>query len=141
MLMNKQEIIEFINKNPACNLATCEQQQPRVRGMLTYKADEKGILFTTGSTKDLYQQIVANPNVELCYFNKETNTQIRVTGKAKVLEDLDLKKQIVKDFSFLQPVVDQFGYEALAVFRVVAAEALVWTFATNIQPKQPIKMS
>ena len=109
--------------------------------MLTYKADEKGILFTTGSTKDLYKQIVANPNVELCYFNKETNTQIRVTGKATILDDLDLKKQIVKDFSFLQPIVDQFGYEALAVFRVAAAEALVWTFATNMEPKKPIKLA
>ncbi len=139
--MNKQEIIEFINKNPACHLATCEKQQPRVRGMLTYKADDKGILFTTGTTKDLYQQILANPNVELCYFNKESNTQVRVTGKVKIVDDLDLKKQIVKDFSFLQPIVDQFGYETLTVFRVTPAEALVWTFATNLEPKKPIKMS
>jgi pyridoxamine 5'-phosphate oxidase len=139
--MNKQEIIEFINKNPSCHLATCENQQPRVRGMLTYKADEKGIVFTTGRTKDLSRQIVANPNVELCYFDKESNTQVRVTGKAKVLDDLDLKKQIVKDFAFLRPVVDQFGYDALVVFRIVAAEALVWTFTTNMEPKQPVKMS
>jgi pyridoxamine 5'-phosphate oxidase len=138
--MNKQEIIEFINKNPSCHLATCEKQQPRVRGMLTYKADEKGIVFTTGRTKDLSRQIVANPNVELCYFDKESNTQVRVTGKAKVVEDLDLKKQIVKDFSFLQPIVDQFGYDALVVFRVAATEALVWTFTTNMEPKQPVKM-
>jgi pyridoxamine 5'-phosphate oxidase len=139
--MNKQEIIEFINKNPSCHLATCEKQQPRVRGMLTYKADEKGIVFTTGRTKDLYKQIVANPSVELCYFDPKTNTQIRVTGQARILEDLDLKKQIVKDFSFLQPVVDRFGYEALVVFRIVSAEALVWTFATNMEPKQPIELS
>jgi pyridoxamine 5'-phosphate oxidase len=139
--MNKQEIIEFINKNPACYLATCDKKQPRVRGMLTYKADEEGILFHTGRTKDLSKQIVANPNVELCYFDAGTNTQVRVTGKAKIIEDLDLKKRIAKDRPFLLPIVERFGYETLVVFRVITEEAAVWTFATNLEPKQPIKLS
>jgi pyridoxamine 5'-phosphate oxidase len=139
--MNKEQIIEFINKNHTCYLATCEGKQPRVRGMMTYKADKNGILFHTGRSKDLTKQIVANPNVELCYFDAGTNVQVRITGKARVVEDLDLKKQIVKDRPFLQPIVEQFGYETLVVFRVVDAEAVVWTFATNLDPKQPIKLS
>ncbi len=138
--MDKQQIIEFINKNPACFLATCDKKQPRVRGMLTYKADQTGIWFHTGRTKDLSKQIAANPNVELCYFDAGTNTQIRVTGKAKIVEDLDLKKQIAKDRPFLLPIVEQFGYEMLVVFCVTDAEAVVWTFATNLEPKQPLKL-
>ena len=139
--MNKQEIIEFINKNPVCYLATCDKKQPRVRGMMTYKADADGILFHTGRPKDLCKQITANPLVEMCYFDSGTNTQVRITGKAKIVEDLDLKKQIAKDRPFLLPIVEKHGYEMLVVFRVVANEAVVWTFAANLEPKQPLKMS
>jgi uncharacterized pyridoxamine 5'-phosphate oxidase family protein len=139
--MNKEQIIEFINKNPVCYLATCQARQPHVRGMMTYKADKDGILFHTGRPKDLCKQIAANPNVELCYFDPATNTQVRVTGKAKMVEDLDLKKQIVRERTFLQPVIERFGYDVLAVFRVIGDEAVVWTFATNLEPKQPIKLS
>ncbi len=138
--MNKQQIVEFINKNPACHLATCDKKQPRVRGMLTYKADETGIWFHTGRTKDVCRQLIANPNVELCYFDAGTNTQVRVMGKAKVVEDLDLKKKIAKDRPFLLPIVERFGYDFLVVFCVTAEEAVVWTFATNLEPKQPIKL-
>jgi pyridoxamine 5'-phosphate oxidase len=139
--MNKEQIVEFINKNPVCYLATCEKKQPRVRGMMTYKADENGIWFHTGRVKDVCKQIAANSNVELCYFDAGTNTQVRVTGKAKIVEDLELKRQIAKDRPFLQPIIERFGYDALAVFRVTAEEAVVWTFATNLEPKQPITLS
>lgn len=50
--MNKEQIIEFINKNRTCYLATCEGKQPRVRGMLTYKADKDGIVFHAGRSND-----------------------------------------------------------------------------------------
>ncbi len=139
--MNKQEILEFIRKNPACSLATCDGNQPRVRGMLTYRADETGILFHTGRPKDLYKELVANPNVEVCYIEVGTSTQVRVTGRVTILEDLDLKKQIVKDRPFLKPVAEQFGYESLVVLRLAPEEAVVWTFATNFEPKQRIKLS
>jgi pyridoxamine 5'-phosphate oxidase len=137
--MNKEQIIEFINKNPVCFLATSDGQQPRVRGMMTYKADAAGILFNTGRPKDMYKQIAANPRVELCYFSAETNVQVRVTGKAQIVEDMDLKKQIVKERTFLQPIVEKAGFDLLVVFRVIDCEAVVWTFATNMEPKKAIK--
>ncbi len=40
--MTRKEILEFINKNPVCFLATQDSEQPRVRGMMVVKADEKG---------------------------------------------------------------------------------------------------
>ncbi|MBE6072392.1 MAG: pyridoxamine 5'-phosphate oxidase family protein [Clostridium butyricum] len=65
--MTKQEILESINKNPVFYLATIDGDKPKVRGMLLYKADDNGILFHTGASKDLYSQILKNPNAELCF--------------------------------------------------------------------------
>ncbi|MFB3895486.1 MAG: pyridoxamine 5'-phosphate oxidase family protein [bacterium] len=139
--MTKQEIIEFINTNQVCNLATVEGNQPRVRGMMTYQADETGIIFHTGNKKDLYQQLLKNPLVELCYFNPKTNMQIRVTGKAMIIDDLKLKQEIVEARPFMKPWVDQFGYELLIVFKVVDCIAQIWTFETNLALKEYIKLN
>ena len=137
--MTKTDIIKFINENPACHLATAEKDQPHVRGMLMYRADEQGILFHTGTTKDLYRQLKANPKVELCFFNPKTKEQLRVTGSAESVEDQQLKEEIVANRPFMQPWIKENGYGFLAVFRVKDCAATVWTMATNLAPKEWIK--
>jgi pyridoxamine 5'-phosphate oxidase len=136
--MTQQEILDFINKNQACTLATCEGNKPHVRGVLTYRADNNGILFHTGVTKDVFKQLQNNPKVELCFIND--NIQIRISGTAVLENDLKLKQEIVAKRPFLKPMVDQNGYESLAVFRVQKLVATVWTMATNLAPKQYIKL-
>ena len=65
--MTKSEILALINANPACHLATVEGNAPRVRGILLYRADENGLVFHTGNTKDLHRQLTRNPKVEFCF--------------------------------------------------------------------------
>ncbi|PIQ88885.1 MAG: pyridoxamine 5'-phosphate oxidase [Candidatus Omnitrophica bacterium CG11_big_fil_rev_8_21_14_0_20_42_13] len=139
--MTKEEIIKFMNENLTCYLATAENNQPRVRAMMAYRADEKGIIFSTGNTKDLYRQIKNNPLVEVCFFNAQSNTQVRVKGKAVIKEDIELKKEIVNNRPFLKPVVEKMGYDILIVFGVVDCVANVWTFETNLSPKEYINLS
>jgi uncharacterized pyridoxamine 5'-phosphate oxidase family protein len=136
--MTQQEILEFINKNQACTLATCEGNKPHVRGVLIYRADNNGILFHTGVTKDVFKQLKKNSSVELCFIND--NIQIRISGTAVAENDLKLKKEIVAKRPFLKPMVDQNGYEPLAVFRVQKMVATVWTMAINLASKEYIEL-
>lgn len=68
----KQEIFEHFNTSPAFHLATVEDGKPHVRGMLLFKADERGVIFHTGKFKDVFRQIQANPNVEICFSSPKT---------------------------------------------------------------------
>jgi pyridoxamine 5'-phosphate oxidase len=138
--MDKQEIIQFLNTNPVVYLATAEDNQPHVRGMMLYRADDKGIIFHTGTGKDLSQQMLKNPKVELCCFNPQSKLQVRVSGVAELINDLELKKEIVNNRQFLKPWVDQYGYESLAVYRIKDCKATPWTFETNLAPKEYIKL-
>ena len=139
--MTKNEILEFIKSHPACFLATAEEGgQPHVRGMLMYRADEKGIIFHTGDFKDLWKQVVKNERVELCFFDPKTNIQIRVMGAAQSVEDLGLKEEIVKERPFLKSWVEKHGYEPLKVMRVTGLRATVWTFDKNFAPKEYIDL-
>ena len=66
--MDKKEILEFITKNRVGYLATVEGDKPHVRAMGTYRADEDGIIFSMQSPKDVYKQLVKNPEAEVCYW-------------------------------------------------------------------------
>ena len=139
--MEKNQIIDFINKNKTCFLATSIDNRPFVRGMMVYKADQEGIIFHTGEPKDLYRQVQSNPFVELCFFEPESKVQVRIKGKAVMLEDLELKKEILNARPYLKTWVDEFRCDLLKVFIVTDCQACVWTFETNFSPKEYINIS
>jgi len=140
--MNKAETLAFLNANPVFHLATLDRDKPRVRGMLLYRADENGILFHTGKMRDLYKQLTANPHVELSFNNgsDEDLIQVRVSGTVELLEDLELKKEIVRDRDFLKPFVDQAGYDPLAVYCIKNGTASIWRMQTNLEPKKYVEL-
>lgn len=141
--MDKHDILALINANPAFFLATVENGEPRVRGMLLYRADANGIMFHTGDMRDVYRQMVANPAVELCFFDPQKGVQVRVRGTARLMDDPALKEEIVNapGREFLKPLVEKTGIDMLQVFRVEQCQAFVWTMATNLAPKVAIPLT
>ena len=131
--MTKSEVLDFLNRNQVCFLATIEGQKPHVRGMRLYRADEEGIVFHTGKTKDLHKQLQENGEAELCCAGD--GIQVRVSGRMELVEDLRLKKEIVAARPFLKHMVDEEGYELLVVYRLKNGAATTWTMETNLAPK------
>jgi len=138
--MTKNEIFKFIRNNPVFALATSQDNKPHVRYMMLYRADENGIIFNTGENKDVHSQLTDNPQVEMCFYNPKEQCQVRIAGTVEVLEDLELKKQIVKDFPFLKEWVDKEGYDVLIVYCLKAGKAKTWTMESNFKPKKYIRL-
>jgi pyridoxamine 5'-phosphate oxidase len=136
--VDKKEILALITENPIGFLGTTEGKAARVRGMETYRADEKGLIFYTSKTKDVFQQIEKNPEVEVCYFAK--GTQVRVRGKMEILEDLALKKEIVGKKPFLKQMYpDDKSYGAMGVCRLKGS-ATTWSMQNMAAPKTFIEL-
>ena len=124
--MNKSEILAFITKHNIAFLATVEGNKPHVRGMETYRADEKGLIFYTNVTKEVAKQILKNPNVEACYFADDI--QVRVSGKLERTKDPALLNEIIENRSFLKPMVEKFGgLDYMAVFLLKKGKATVFS--------------
>jgi uncharacterized pyridoxamine 5'-phosphate oxidase family protein len=138
--MTKGEIFEFIRNNPVFALATAQDNKPHVRMMMLYRVDDNGIIFNTGENKDIHRQLSKNSNVELCFYNAEQGRQIRISGSVEEIEDLELKKQVVKDFPFLKEWVDRGGYDVLVVYCLKHGKATVWTMETTFKPKEYIQL-
>lgn len=138
--MTKAEIYQFMNENPVFHLATMDGDQPRVRGMFLFRADENGIVFHTGAMKDVYQQILHNPKAELCFSGK--GVQIRAYGELEKSEDPVLREEIFSHPSrqFLS-VWKENGIDGmLQVFVLKNATAVTWTKELNFTPKEPINL-
>lgn len=138
--MTKQEILQFMNENPVFHLATAEGNQPRVRGMLLYRADEDGIIFHTASTKDLAAQIKENPRAELCF--QSGGVQFRVTGTLQQVVEEALQEEIYSHPSrgFLREW-KRLGVEPnLEIYIMKHGTATVWTMERNFDEKSYTKL-
>lgn len=139
--MDKQEMYTLMNQNPAFYLATTDGDQPRVRGMLLYRADENGIIFHSGTMKDVYAQICQNPKVELCFNDYQSGCQLRVRGQLEIVDDNSLKDEIANHPSrtFLKPWKENGElsdfYQTFVVFKLTGGTAITWTMDTNFAPK------
>jgi uncharacterized pyridoxamine 5'-phosphate oxidase family protein len=139
--MNLQDCIKFTNENPICYLATVENDQPRVRAIGFWFADETGFYFQTSTTKEFTHQLIKNPNTEVCFYRQEgiIGTMLRISGKVEFVDDLKLREKVLEDRQFLKSFGITINSPALVLFRIAHGEAHFWTMENNMKPKEYIE--
>jgi len=142
--MEKYEIFEAMTNHPVMFLATVEGDQPHVRAVFLYKADESGILFHMAKRREMYAQIVNNNKAELCFSCGPV--QIRVTGRLDEIDDNALKDEICEHPSraFLKKFRENGAFEDfyrdIAVFRLSNGTASLWSMDKNFAPKEMVQI-
>lgn len=135
--MNLQDCIKFANEHPVCYIATTEGNQPRVRVLQMWFADDKGFYFQTESTKSIYKQLKYNNKVEICFYDScpaESATVMRVTGKVEFINDSAYKNKVLIDRPFLKGIGIKGPEDPLlAIIHVHSGEAYFWTMADNMK--------
>jgi pyridoxamine 5'-phosphate oxidase len=138
--MTLADCINFTNENKLCFLATTENDQPRVRALGFWFADDTGFYFQTGSIKQIYSQLKKNPRTEVCFYNRDgMGKMLRIAGEVEFVDDAGLKEKVMVDRPFLK----NFGLDSrsygLILFRIAHGEAHFWTMEENLKPKNIIK--
>ena len=137
--MDLQECTKFANENRKCFIATLEGDQPRVRIVQMWFADDTGFYFQCGTYKPYYQQLRNHKKVEACFPNLAAIKNIhasdspirfmRVAGEIEFLDDnMELRARVIKDYpgimkhlNVTQPEDKQF-----AIFRIHTGEVYIW---------------
>lgn len=65
-----EELKKFFTNTKMFYVATIENNQPRVRPFGNILFDENRLYINTGRKKRFYNQVMENPHVELCAFDK-----------------------------------------------------------------------
>lgn len=129
--MNKQECIQFVTEHPTAYLATIDGDQPRVRILLTWFADESGFYFIILSTKEMYKQLKLNPKVEICFYNNPADLgaakQLRLTGKVEFLTDEAMLAKAYEARAFLDNIAGKSVKPFVVPLCLAHGEAHFWT--------------
>ncbi len=132
--MSLKEYAAFANENRTCYLATVEGDQPRVRALGMWYADETGFYFQAQSVKAMIKQLQKNPKVEVYFNAKDFSKVMRVSGKVKFIDDLKVREKCIQE----RPFVKNFGITTpdnplLAVFHLYTGEAYFWTMGDSMK--------
>ncbi|MBN1381342.1 MAG: pyridoxamine 5'-phosphate oxidase family protein [Deltaproteobacteria bacterium] len=134
--MEFQDCIDFAHESRICYVATADGDQPRIRPLGLWFADEKGFYFQTENVKAIYHQLKSNNKIELCFFaaTPPPGKVLRVTGEAEFIDDVALKTKVLADRPFLKGLgINEPTDPLLVLFRVPVGEAYFWTMADNMK--------
>jgi uncharacterized pyridoxamine 5'-phosphate oxidase family protein len=97
--MDLKDCLRFANESPVSYVTTKDGDQPRVRALLIWFADESGFYYHTRALKSVCQQLKRNPNVEF-------------------LDDPAPKDRLLEERPFFKALVKGPDDPRLAVFRI-----------------------
>lgn len=137
--MNLNECIDFANQNKVCYLATCDDDQPRVRALGFWYADTTGFYFQTGIIKAFYKQLLKNPKTEVCFYTNGGSKMLRICGSVEFIQDKALKEKAMEDRPFLKDFGLTVDSPGLILFRIAHGSAHFWTMENNLKPKVEIR--
>lgn len=90
-----QEVAAFLEKAGYFYLATVEGDGARVRPIkYTFIIDNR-LLFATSSKKEMYAQLLKNPNVELSRTAEDKSAYLRYKGKAALCSDAEIRARLL----------------------------------------------
>ena len=120
-----QRVYDFLKEAGTYYLATDENGQPRVRPFGTIDLFEGKLYIQTGLKKPTAQQMLANPNIEICAFHK--GKWIRVAAKAVHDPRVEAQQHMLDGYPSLQAMY-RAGDGNTAVFALTEATATISSF-------------
>lgn len=133
------EAVQFASQHPVCWIATSVNDQPHVRGMLMWFADESGFYFHTGSSKPLADQLKQNPRLEVAFHDPGSKMgdgrMMRVAGAVEILDDERLVERLRRDRPWTFDNAAAVPGTTLVIFRVAHGTAVLWSMAVNCREK------
>lgn len=99
-------------------LATIDGDQPRLRPVSPVRTDRFTVYVANLRRYGKTAEIAANPRVELCYLD-EDHDQVRITGRAEVLDDPAVLAEIWESNPLLRRYLGTPDNPELVVYRIV----------------------
>lgn len=139
--MTRDEVIQHLRDNTFGFLATLEDGEPRVRGLMHYVTRAGEIVFHTASSKDLSGQLIDDAPVEYCVFSQKTGVQIRVRGRIERIDDPEFAAALIAERPFLVRALETAGgTRSLVMVRLARPRAQWWTMERNFEPREFVNL-
>lgn len=128
-----EEVWKFLKECGTYYLATMDGEQPRVRPFGTAEIFEGKLYIQTGNKKEVYQQIMKNPYVEICACNG--GKWLRLSGKLIRDDRLEARKDMLDKNPMLRGMYNELDGNT----EVLYFENAIATFYSFTEAPREIK--
>ena len=129
-----KEVYDFIKDCGVYYLGTIENNKPKVRPFGTLEIFEDKLYIQTGKKKDVYKQIISNPNVEICAFNN--GKWIRLAGVLVPDDRVEAKRDMLDKNPDLRSMYNELDDNTIVLY-FKEARAIIYSFT---EPPKEIKL-
>ena len=127
-----QEVYEFLKACGTYYLATMDGDQPRVRPFGTVDLYNGQLTIQTGRKKDVAQQMLAAPRVEICAF--DGGRWLRIAAKAVEVPETAAQEHMLEAYPDLRAMYTP-GDGNTMIFALTEAAA---TFSSFTEPSRTV---
>ena len=129
------EVVKFLKENPVQYFATVgKDNKAKVRPFQFILEDGGKLWFCTNNQKDVYEEMQANPYVQLCVSTPKFEW-IRLSGKAVFKNDMDIKEKVIEASPLVKNLYESASNPIFEVFYLDEAKAVIADFSGN-PPKE-----
>ena len=129
------EVVKFLKENPVQYFATVgKDNKAKVRPFQFILEDGGKLWFCTNNQKDVYEEMQANPYVEVCVSTPKFEW-IRLSGKAVFKNDMDIKEKVIEASPLVKNLYESASNPIFEVFYLDEAKAVIADFSGN-PPKE-----
>jgi len=117
--MTRDEVIEYIQKVQFGYLATVgADDAPRVRPVSIKDVYDDDFYFFTFSTTRKVAEMEANSQVEVVWSELKETSQVRVRGKAVVVEDEAMHKRFMEDNPMASKILPEGARHLFRLYKI-----------------------
>ena len=125
--------IEFLKANPVFHIATVDGNKARVRPFGFKMERNNTLYFCTGKAKDVYKQLVQNPDIEISAMGPD-NTWLRIRGKIAFDDSREAKAQAFEESPNLLNIYKK-GADDESYVTLYFTEAVATLYSFTEEPK------
>ena len=123
-----KETRDFLKECGVYYLSTIDGDKPRVRPFGIAEIFENKLYIQTGKKKDVYKQILANPNAEICAF--KDGKWIRIECKLVPDDRVEAKKDILDKNPSLRSMYNELDDNTIVLY-LKNATATIYSFTES----------
>ena len=124
--ISPQDCAKFIRECGYFFLATSYEDKPKLRPMGMIYGNDKALYIATDKRKNVYTDLMNNPQVELAGYNLNSRRWIRINGKMKPENAQQIREEMMDMYPMIKQeyVGDEEVY--LAIFKLLPEEVTIY---------------
>ena len=113
---------KFIRECGYFFLATSLDNQPKLRPFGMIYSNKKALYIVTDKRKNVYSDLIANPQIEMASYYLSTRRWIRIHGRAETESSILIKEEMINAYPLLKQKFDGDAEMFLVIFKILIDE-------------------